>query len=199
MQDAQVGRHGRTQPAHAVMHAVAVEIGMKPRSHRDAQPPRHGHRRPAERPLGDHVHQVRPPAAPAPGQHPPGRQAETQPRIAGQGHARQGNIQFAAGVFRALTRTQHLDPVPEIAQTADQPANGHRHPVHLGRIGFGDKGDIEHHSFSGRTPPPITGNRNSEAAPACEGRLVGVWRVDTNQAPAVTGADAVLRACSKSR
>ena len=79
---AQVALDAATQPADAVVAAVGVEIGMEARTDRQVEPPRRGQRRPAQRPFGGDMDDIRSLFAPGFAQGAVGRQADAQARVA---------------------------------------------------------------------------------------------------------------------
>ncbi len=142
------------------MHAVAVEIGVEARGDRDAQTARRADSRPAKRPFGNDMHQVRLAAAPFSMQPPAGRQAETQAGIAGQRQARQGQFVLVAGIGLALARADNAHAVATFTQAADQAPHRHGDTVDLGWKGFSDESDIER-------------GRGVHEVSCCNDRLIG--------------------------
>ena len=160
VQAAQVGSDGRAHPAQAVMQAVAVEIGMEARRDRDAETACRADSRPAKRPFGNDMHQVRLAVAPFSMQPPAGRQAETQAGVAGQRQARQGQFVLAAGIGLALARADNAHAVATFTQAADQAPHRHGDTVDLGWKGFSDESDIER-------------GRGVHEVSCCNDRLIG--------------------------
>jgi hypothetical protein len=87
--------------------------------------------------------EVRPLLAPLTHQTATGRQPEFEAGVAGQRHAGQRQLMFAARISPALPRPDHADQMAARAQATHQPAYCHRHAIDLRREGFGDEGDGE--------------------------------------------------------
>ena len=137
---AQVPEDRFLQPTDAVVAAVGMEVGTKVRHHGDLHHPRRLQRGPPERPLGDHMHDVRPVQRPQALEHPLGRQAHLEVRVPGDGKAAGQGFAEAGisprGIAPPLAGTHQVDLVAEPAQAFHELRRRGGHPVDLGWIGF---------------------------------------------------------------
>ena len=162
VQMAQIGADRPAHPADAIVLGVAVEIGVKIAGDRNIELARLVQRRPAERPLGDDVHHVRPARAPQLPQRGSGRQSQLQVGIARDSEARQQDLLQIGGeggrIAFTLARPDQLDLVIAPAQAIDHVLDGQGDAVDLGRVGFRDyrhaSARDEHPERGSFSPPP---------------------------------------------
>jgi hypothetical protein len=151
MEFAQIGGDGALQPAHPIVAAVTVEIGVEFADHRQAQLARRRQCRPAQGAFGHHLDHVRALRGPAPQQHLAGRQAELQVGVAGQRNAAGEHLlhplspvrQLDGAPLVGLAGADQVHPVPGGHQAVHHAAGGHRHPVDFRRIGLRHHGHPE--------------------------------------------------------
>jgi small-conductance mechanosensitive channel len=138
----QIVVHDGRQPAEAVVAAVLVEIRAEIRRDRNFEHARSAQRRPAERALGGHVHELRLRALEARAQRAAGREAQPQLRVHRDRAAERapfpGRVQCC---FAGLPRTDQLHRVSPQAQVLDSTLDGQRHAVELWRERLGHEGN----------------------------------------------------------
>ena len=143
MEFAQIACDRRFQPTKTIVPAIAVKVGMKIGSHRQAQFLRRANRRPAERPLGDHMHEIRALLLPQPDQSRLGRQATLESAIIRNRHAIRQHFFEAMPLYRSLTlalpRPHQLHGMSAAQQAIDHAPEGHGNAVDFRGKGFGDQ------------------------------------------------------------
>ncbi len=152
---AQVGEDRLAQPADAVVAAVGVEIGAEIGNRRDPELERGAQGGPAQRTLGDDVHDVGTAVGPELLQRALRGQAHLQVRVARDRHTAHQHflvVTVCAGAIGAVRRSalgallpgaDQLDLVVALAQPFDEARRGQRHAVDLRRVGFGHHRDAQ--------------------------------------------------------
>jgi len=130
------------QPCQAVVAAVLIEVRVIAGGERQLAGARGADGGPAERAFGDHMHQVGALAIHQPAQAPPGRQAQAQAGVIGNGQAGHSPGVGSDAVV-LLPRPHQADPVAARAQTVHQALRGHRDAVDFRWVGFGDEKDAQ--------------------------------------------------------
>ena len=180
VESAQVRGNGGPQEAEPIMHAVVVEVGVVAAGDRNAQATGRRRSGPAQRAFRHHVHDIRTPRPPAPGESASCGQTETHLPVAWHADATITNVR--AGRIARLAREMHLHLVAACAQPLHHAAHGHGHAVDLRRIGLRDEGDMER---STRRRPGLCSVRRQDA-PRHAGRAQ--WPAPAASRPVAPGS-----------
>ena len=144
MKFAQITQDGALQPARAVVTAVGVEIGPEVGADRQFQLPGRMQSRPAQGALGGDMHHIGSLGGPMAYQHPFGRQAQAQTRVAGDGHTGGQQLVRISGallVEDGLRWTNQVQAMVARTQPVHHFGQGDGNAIDLGWIGFRDHGD----------------------------------------------------------